>query len=144
MMIDSWYLSYTHAINSLTEIYMEEMPVNAGVMGYPGETGGYLPVAAVDEARNATGLALEYYANLDASWFTPSQYFTDVTTVNTSDLMKCSDSLAWDNSSAYYYFAISGDAGGVDITTDGQGVKTYKNMFVRTATFGFPVPVEVT
>ena len=46
--------------------------------------------------------------------------------VNTSDLMKCSDSQLWDNSSAYSYFAKSGDAGGVDITTDGQGVKTYK------------------
>ena len=54
------------------------MPVNAGVMGYPGETGGYLPAAAINAARNASGLALEYYTNLDASWFTPSQYFTDV------------------------------------------------------------------
>ena len=53
---------------------------HAGVMGYPGETGGYLPAAAVNAARNASGLPLEYYANLDASWFTPSQYFTDVAT----------------------------------------------------------------
>ena len=45
--------------------------------------------------------------------------------VNTSDLMKCSNSLLTDNSSAYHYFAKSGDAGGVDITTDGE-VKTYK------------------
>eukprot|EP00435_Cladocopium_sp_Y103_P069800 s702_g34.t1 len=126
MMIDSWYLGFTHVINSLAEIYMEEMPVNAGDMGYPGETGGYLPAAAVDEARNATGLALEYYRSWDASWFTPWNYFTDVATVNTSDLMRCSDSLLSDNSSAYYYFAKSGDAGGVDITTDGEGVKTYK------------------
>ena len=58
----------------------EEMPINAGDMGYPGETGGYLPAAAVNEARNASGLALEYYANWDASWFTPSQYFTNVAT----------------------------------------------------------------
>ena len=58
----------------------EEMPINAGDMGYPGETGGYLPAAAVNEARNASGLALEYYANLDASWFTPWQYFTNVAT----------------------------------------------------------------
>ena len=58
------------------------MPVNAGVMGYPGETGGYLPAAAINAARNASGLALEYYTNLDASWFTPSQYFTDVATAN--------------------------------------------------------------
>lgn len=126
MMIDSWYRSFSHVINSLAEIYMEEMPINAGDMGYPGETGGYLPAAAVNEARNASGLALEYYANWDASWFTPSQYFTNVATVNTSDLMKCSDSLLTDNSSAYHYFAKSGDAGGVDITTDGEGVKTYK------------------
>ena len=56
------------------------MPVTAGSMGYPGQTGIYLPAVAVDEARNATGVALEYYANLDASWFTPSQYFADVTT----------------------------------------------------------------
>ena len=40
--------------------------------------------------------------------------------------MTCSDSLLTDNSSAYHYFAKSGDAGGVDITTDGEGVKTYK------------------
>eukprot|EP00435_Cladocopium_sp_Y103_P052364 s690_g16.t1 len=84
--VESWYLGYTHIMNSLAEIYMDEMPVTAGDMGYPGESGGYLPAAAVDEARNATGLALEYYRSWDAAWFTPANYFTDVATATCQQL----------------------------------------------------------
>jgi len=136
VMVDSWYrLCCTHNLQEVQEKYKEEAPKHGGNMGYLGDAGAYVSEAPRVSAKNTSGLALEYYQSHDANWFTPSQYFSSLSTVNTSDFMGCDASLLSDNQSIYNYLMFSGDSDGVNITTTGN-VTSYKaycpdNIFWR-------------
>lgn len=136
VMVDSWYrLCCTHNLQEVQEKYKEEAPRHGGNMGYLGDAGAYVSEAPRVSAKNTSGLALEYYQSHDANWFTPSQYFSSLSTVNTSDFMGCDASLLSDNQSIYNYLMFSGDSDGVNITTTGN-VASYKaycpdNIFWR-------------
>ena len=126
VMIDSWYrLCCTHNLQEVQEKYNEEAPREGGNMGYLGDAGAYISEAPRVQAKNTSGLALEYYQSYDANWFTPSQYFSSLSSVNTSDFMNCSMSLLSDNQSIYNYLMFSGDSDGVNITMNGS-IKSYK------------------
>jgi len=79
VMIDSWYrLCCTHNLQEVQEKYNEEAPREGGNMGYLGDAGAYISEAPRVQAKNTSGLALEYYQSYDANWFTPSQYFSSL------------------------------------------------------------------
>ena len=81
VMIDSWYRSCCiHNLQEVQEQYKEEAPKEGGNMGYLGDAGAYVSEAPRVSAKNTSGLALEYYQSHDANWFTPSQYFSSLST----------------------------------------------------------------
>ncbi|CAK9059727.1 unnamed protein product, partial [Durusdinium trenchii] len=116
LLVESWWLGWTHVVEDLTEIYKAEMPVSGGEMGYDGDEGIFVPQRAM-QAGQAEGIALDFYKSYNASWHKPWRFFMNITVMNlTDDFMPCVDTMLVNNATGYYYWKLTGDDDGVVIT----------------------------
>ena len=91
-------------------------PKDLGSMGYDGLSTTFLPKPAQQNAYSTSGLALQFYRNWNASWNTPSTYFASLSSIDTTKLMLCTDSIMSDDLVMRRHVRFTGDADGVVIT----------------------------
>lgn len=140
LMSESWYQWFA-AYYDLAKMYLGEIPVNGGDMGYKGTSGQYVPRAILDAAENDTGLALEYHKSYNPRWFEPWRYFDNGLGVNTSNFRKCEEIGLYHNATIFRYWKNTGDDGGVTIINNTYGTFCPDGFFWRSPTCRyFPGP----
>ena len=112
--MECWLKSYGLVWNEIQSLYPKSAPVNLGNMGYTGAASEYVPRPVIQQAKQTEGLALQYYANYNASWYDPSKYFDKITSVNAAEfMMPCSESIMSDAATAARHVSFTGDVDGV-------------------------------
>ena len=102
--------------NHIQKTYPTMAPKDLGSMGYDGLSTTFLPKPAQQNAYSTAGLALEFYRNWNASWNTPSTYFATLSSIDTTKLMPCTDSVLSDDLVMRRHVKHTGDTDGVVIT----------------------------
>ena len=85
-------------------------------MGYNGFSTTYFPKPVQQNAYSTAGVALQYYRNWNASWYTPSTYFGSFSSIDTARLMPCTESIMSDDQIMRRHVKFTGDVDGVVIT----------------------------
>ena len=107
---------YTQDWNFIQTTYPTMAPRDLGSMGYNGLSTVYLPKPVQQNAYSTVGVALQYYRNWNASWYTPSTYFGSVSSIDTTKLMPCTESIMSDDQIMRRHVKFTGDVDGVVIT----------------------------
>ena len=114
--MESWKSGYPLVWEEVQSLYPKSAPVNLGNMGYSGESSEYVTQPVIQQAKQAEGIALEYYAYYNASWYDPAKYFDSITSINaTKFMMPCGASIMADGATAQRHVQFTGDADGVDM-----------------------------
>ncbi|CAE8690050.1 unnamed protein product [Polarella glacialis] len=94
-------------------------PVLMGGMGYEGLEGMYIMDKPLSAALSDSGLHLEYYGSFNSSWYSPEDYFPEISTIDLSLMKKCSTGRMSFSQDADIYVKATGDVGGV-VNVSGQ------------------------
>ena len=114
--MESWRSGYPLEWQKIQNLYPKSAPVTLGNMGYYSTSSEYVPRPVIQAAKQAEGLALQYYAFYNASWYDPSKYFENIAAINTTKfMMPCSASIMSDAVTAGRHLKFTGDADGVDM-----------------------------
>ena len=117
--MECWRAGYPLVWNEIQSLFPKSAPVNLGNIGYTGTSSEYVPQPVIQQAKQSEGLALQYYANYNASWYDPSKYFGKISSINAVEfMMPCSDSIMSDAATAARHVSFTGDVDGV-ITQNG-------------------------
>jgi len=132
--LESWYVAGTRTAEKYwAETNAIRSPIDLGTVGYEGTEGQFFPSSVKEDAINAQGLDLQYYANYNASWFKPGKYFDRITEF--SDMLPCDNPAGLfvdaDRMSVY-------DKHFSDVDPDGGEMRTVNGMEIYTATCTVP------
>ena len=117
--MECWKDGYPLEWQKLQNLFPKSAPVTLGQMGYDGAAADYLPQSVIQNAKQAEGMALQYYAFYNASWYDPSKYFESITSINASKfMMPCNLSIMADAATASRHVQFTGDVDGV-VTENG-------------------------
>ena len=112
--MESWVNGYPLVWQNIQNLYPKSAPVNLGNMGYQGTSSEYVTRPVLQSAKQAEGLALQYYAFYNASWYDPAKYFESITAINASKfMMPCTLSIMADAPTAARHVQFTGDVDGV-------------------------------
>ena len=113
--MESWY-SYPSDWNHIQKTYPTMAPKNLGSMGYEGLQTTYIPKPPQHKAYSTNGTALQFYRNWNVSWNQPWEYFASTSSVDSSLLMPCAESVLSDDGTNRRHVQHTGDTDGVVIT----------------------------
>lgn len=118
--MESWVVGgYPLVWEEIQNLFPKSSPVNLGNMGYNGESSEYAPQAVIQQGKQTEGVALQYYAFYNASWYDPAKYFESVASINASKyMMPCGLSIMADAGTAARHVQFTGDVDGV-VTENG-------------------------
>lgn len=89
--LEWWPDGSKYTIQWFQDNWPEIAPTQLGEIGYVGVQGMRLHEATVIDSVAATGQNLQWYCNYNSSWFTPSPYFEQTTTIPDAKLNNCSN-----------------------------------------------------
>ena len=89
-------------------------------LGYEAVSSLFVEEAVAESALRDSGLPLAFYQSWNASWFDPSVYFDSYSSIPTSSLMPCNESLLGDPNFMAAYVRFTGDVAGLH--SDGTGI----------------------
>jgi len=127
--MEGWLGGYAQDWNFIQTTYPTMGPKDLGSMGYNGFSTIYLPKPAQQNAYSSAGLALQYYRNWNASWYTPSTYFGSISSIDTAKLMPCTKSIMSDDQITRRHVKFTGDVDGVVITNDKYAGKCFDSWW---------------
>ena len=120
--MESWVGIYPADWEFIQTTYSSMAPKDLGSMGYNGLSTMYIPKPVQNQAYSASGEALQYYKEWNASWNQPWNFFSSLASVNKSKLAPCvrSDSVMAKDDTMRRHVQYTGDADGVvyNSTTD--------------------------
>ena len=123
--MESWRNGYPLEWEKIQNLYPKSAPDFVGNMGYYGTSSEYVPRQVVQAAKQGEGMALQYYAFYNASWYDPSKYFESIDSINaTKFMMPCSKSIFSDAATAGRHLQFTGDVDGV--VMENGGAKSMK------------------
>ncbi len=93
-------------------------PKDLGSMGYNGFLTMFVPKPIQQSAYSTAGLALQFYRSWNASWNTPTTYFASVSSIDSTKLMPCTNSIMSDDLAMRRHVKFTGDTDGVVITNE--------------------------
>lgn len=111
--------SYATAMQYLGSQFPDSYPDVLGSLGFVGQNGMYV-LGPPSSAARAAGIALEYYAFYNASFYNVSQYFTSMASIPPDALLPCAQLSVYNSSALLNYVASTGDLAGV--VTAGPGL----------------------
>lgn len=117
MHLEAWR-SFQTDMAYIQQTYASMAPINKGTMGYKGVTTMYIPRPVRDSAYSTAGKALEFFRTWNTSWNQPWNFFTTISSIDTSKLMPCSKSTMSDDAAMRRHVTYTGDADGVVIDAD--------------------------
>jgi len=129
LQMEAWMGGYPEVWKDIQTNYPTFGPKDLGIMGYSGLSTHYLPKPVQQNAYSTAGLALQFYRNWNASWYTPSTYFGSTSSVNSTFLMPCTGSIMSDDVSMRRHVKFTGDADGVVITNDKYAGKCFDSWW---------------
>ena len=93
-----------------------------GSMGYEAFSTMYVPKQAQSQAYSTVGGALQYYRDWNTSWNAPWNYFDQISSVNSSKLMRCNDSTSAmsNDPTMRRHIENTGDVDGVIVINDAR------------------------
>jgi len=113
--------------------YTSMAPKNLGSSGYQGLSTAYLPKPAQQQAYATSGTAIEFYRNWNISWNQPWIYFGNISGVDSTLLMKRTESVMSDDGAMRRHVQFTGDADGVVITNVAWQVREKISRFHRSS-----------
>ena len=113
--LESWQV-YPVDWTFIQRSYTSMAPKNLGSSGYQGLSTAYLPKPAQQQAYATSGTAIEFYRNWNISWNQPWIYFGNISGVDSTLLMLCTESVMSDDGAMRRHVQFTGDADGVVIT----------------------------
>lgn len=113
--LEAW-MAYALDWKYIQTTYSTMAPKDLGSFGYVGASTHYLPKPPQQKAYATTGTALQYYRNWNVSWNQPWEYFGTTSTVNSSFLMPCNETVLNDDGAMRRHVAFTSDVDGVVIT----------------------------
>ena len=116
--LESW-LGYPADWEYIQNNFPSMAPKNLGSMGYAGIAGMFIPRHIQRQAYSATGEALQFYRDWNATWNQPGQFFDSIS-ADFSKLASCnmSDSVMSNDGVWRRHVTFTGDADGVIIKND--------------------------
>ena len=127
--MEAWVGGYPQDWNFIQKTYPTMAPKDLGTMGYNGFSTSYFPKPVQQNAYSTAGVALQYYRNWNASWYTPSTYFGSFSSIDTARLMPCTESIMSDDQIMRRHVKFTGDVDGVVITNDQYAGKCFDSWW---------------
>ena len=130
--LESWQV-YPVDWTFIQRTYTSMAPKNLGSSGYQGLSTAYLPKPARQQAYASSGTAIEFYRNWNISWNQPWIYFGNISGVDSTLLMLCTESVMSDDGAMRRHVQFTGDADGVVITNVAWQVREKISRFHRSS-----------
>ena len=111
-------MAYPSDWDYIQDTYTDMAPTNLGQHGYNGLSTAYLPRAIQKQAYSTEGLSLDFYRGWNASWHQPSKYFGSISSIATSKLARCNETVMADDSTMRRYVKMTADVDGIIINND--------------------------
>eukprot|EP00434_Breviolum_minutum_P042683 symbB.v1.2.038008.t1/scaffold5375.1/size55718/2 len=127
--MEAWVGGYPQDWTFIQKTYPTMAPKDLGTMGYNGFSTTYFPKPVQQNAYSTAGVALQYYRNWNASWYTPSTYFGSFSSIDTTRLMPCTESIMSDDQIMRRHVKFTGDVDGVVITNDQYAGKCFDSWW---------------
>ena len=118
--MEAWVVEgYPLVWQEVQSLYPKSAPVNLGNMGYDGASSEYVTRSSMQQGKQTEGVALQYYAFYNATWYDPAKYFDSIASINASKfMMPCDLSVMSDSGTAARHVQFTGDVDGV-VTENG-------------------------